>query len=757
MRHRRDFLRTSATAAGRIADVVNHREAESMNCLRVLAAHACWSRHSWLLLTVMFLLTGATAVAADAPAPRRVISLDGIWQIEQGKLESIPKVFAHTAVAPGLVDMAKPAFAEVGVKSPLREAFWYRRTFTLAGPVPSVATLKVHKACYGTRVYLNGAFVGEHLPCFTPGLFNVRDRLRGEGKENGLIICVGTRESLPKHIYPGADGERNKCISGIYDSVELILSGTPHIESVQAVPELDAKTVRVVATLSNAGTACAVRVKYRVTEAVSGKPVGSVESAAVEIAPSEQKTVEARVPIAGCRLWSPDDPFLYRLEVDTGADRHTVRFGMRTFGFDPKTKLPTLNGKTCYLRGTNVCIFRFFEDSDRGDRPWREEWIRRLHKAFRGMHFNAARYCIGFPPEKWYDVADETGLMIQNEFPIWYGDAWPKELTSGELTNEFREWMRESWNHPSIVIWDAQNEIHSELTSEAIRAVRNLDLSDRPWDNGQSSLQRPTDTYEIHPYVFNASPFSASPPHTKASSFRLSEFAHLPGVPSGDPPNVGHNPVIINEYDWLWLTRDGQPTMLTKENYEALLGPGATVEQRRELYARYMAAITEFWRCHRQVAGLLYFCGLGYSRCDGYTSDNFIDIERCAFEPHWARYVRDAFAPVGLMIDAWAERYAPGPGRNFPVVVINDRHEIWRGTVRFRLLCDGRTLAEQTQPCEVPAVGRQTLAFAIDIPNRSAQYQVEAALLRPGDETVRSLRDFAVLAGPNPNRPASSR
>ena len=101
-----------------------------------------------------------------------------------------------------------------------------------------------------------------------------------------------------------------------------------------------------------------------------------------------------------------------------------------------------------------------------------------MHKAFRWMHFNAARYCIGFPPEKWYDIADETGLMIQDEFPVWYVDSWPKELTGKELASEFREWMRERWNHPSVIIWDAQNETNTTVTGEAIREVRGLDLSD---------------------------------------------------------------------------------------------------------------------------------------------------------------------------------------------------------------------------------------------------------------------------------------
>ena len=37
------------------------------------------------------------------------------------------------------------------------------------------------------------------------------------------------------------------------------------------------------------------------------------------------------------------------------------------------------------------------------------------------MHWNSIRYCIGFPPDFWYDIADEEGFLIQDEFPIWLG------------------------------------------------------------------------------------------------------------------------------------------------------------------------------------------------------------------------------------------------------------------------------------------------------------------------------------------------
>ena len=51
--------------------------------------------------------------------------------------------------------------------------------------------------------------------------------------------------------------------------------------------------------------------------------------------------------------------------------------------------------------------------------------------------------------------------------------------------------------------------------------------------------------------------------------------------------------------------------------------------------------------------GVLHFCGLGYSRTNGQTCDNFIDIEKLRYEPEFQRYMADAFAPVGLMIDEW--------------------------------------------------------------------------------------------------------
>ena len=177
----------------------------------------------------------------QAWAARSVLSLDGAWDIAEGSMSAVP---ANSIIACRCRGwwMRPTGFTEVGQKSALREVFWYRRTFQVKGPVPAVAMLKIHKAAYGSRVYLNGALLGEHLPSFTPGYFDARRALRGDGATNELVVRVGAwRDSVPATIPSGWDFEKVRYIPGIFDSVELIFSGTPHLARVQVAPDIPIK------------------------------------------------------------------------------------------------------------------------------------------------------------------------------------------------------------------------------------------------------------------------------------------------------------------------------------------------------------------------------------------------------------------------------------------------------------------------------------------------------------------------------------
>ena len=77
--------------------------------------------------------------------------------------------------------------------------------------------------------------------------------LKGDGQANELVIRVGAnRESLPEGMPNGWDFEKYLFIPGIYDSVELILTGAPYVVNVQTVPDVPGKAVRVVAEITGA-------------------------------------------------------------------------------------------------------------------------------------------------------------------------------------------------------------------------------------------------------------------------------------------------------------------------------------------------------------------------------------------------------------------------------------------------------------------------------------------------------------------------
>lgn len=723
---------------------------------------------------------------------RKILRLDGKWQITEGGMDESPRAFDSIVPVPGLVDLATPAFAEVGLNSPRREAFWYRRAFRVTGEIPPVAVLKVHKAAYGTRVIVNGHFAGEHLPCFTPGWFDVRPHLKRGTNE--IIIRVGAwRESVPRSVADGFDFEKIRYSPGIYDSVELVLTGTPHVVRVQTVPDIESQSVRVVALLRHAGSEAGMgAVRFFVRESRSRRVAGTAELTEVDFAPGAEREVDVSIALQDCRLWSPEDPFLYDLEVSTIADSFETRFGMRSFRFDRVSGFGVLNGKRYPLRGSNTCLFRFFEDTECGDKPWDAKWVRRLHRRVREMNWNSLRYCIGFPPEAWYRIADEEGILIQDEFPIWYVNRWPAELKSDQLVREFTEWMQERWNHPSVVIWDAQNETESDVTGEAIRAVRNLDLSNRPWDNGWGHYREETDVYEAHPYA------------GIGGTLDMADFANRPPKPglegslTNNTAPYGGGPVIINEYAWLWLNRNGSPTKGTEALYASLLGPNASVEHLRYTRARLFAAKTEFWRSHQQVAGIQHFCLLGFSRprqgtepdaahpelmhgsqgeiigliarstakpaaphlladaygnTEGMTSDDLVHVEKVRIEPIFQRFVRDAFDPVGVMIDWWGDlQFASRDSRRpAPIAVINDLPDEVRGELLLRILPNTQVVPPLRAgkivtrvPLHVSPHGRKVLQIFWTTPARPGAYHLVAEARIPGRRAVQSWRDFAI-------------
>jgi hypothetical protein len=701
-------------------------------------------RYIWLFAAVL------------AYGERVTVPLDGTWQIDESAVaDAMPTAFAHSVPVPGLANLASPPFTDVdhfdsrelilnrvrkkmlpesaltqtvGIPRQARNYFWYRRALNVPAR-KQTAILKINKAQFGTAVWLNGVKLGEHHGCFTASYFDATKAVRWNGG-NELIVRVGAHPAaLPATVPAGTDFEKLKWTPGIYDSVSLQLADNPVIESIQVAPDIRTSSILVETVVRSYDAALKTPVKFVVRTWPDKRVVAASDAAEVSVPGHGASTTRTRIRIPNAQLWSPERPFLYTLTTSTSGDSVATRFGMREFRFDTPTRRAYLNGKPYFLRGSNITLHRFFEDPSCGRLPWDRAWVRKMLVDMpKKMHWNSFRFCIGPVPDFWMDYADEAGLLIQNEFFIWTGRSMPdtwRQWSTDELIAEFKEFMRDNWNHPSQVIWDACNESEAAVLGEKIiPAVRGLDLSNRPWENGYNVPSGPDDPIEDHPYLFNG------------PNFQMSDLEKMTGARSRNSGHPTAHAAFINEYGWVWLNRDGTPTLLTENVYKRLVGADATPEKRFLYNAYWLAGLTEYWRAHRDFAGVLHFVYLTASFPGAFTSDHFLDVAKLQLEPHFVDYVGEAFKPLGVYIDFWREQLTAGASPAFAVMMVNDHDSPRQGTLRLTLEdAGGRVAASAERAFELNAMGAHTWHLTLIVPEVEGGYTLKAAAISNTGET----------------------
>ncbi|MBQ1848719.1 MAG: hypothetical protein II135_12005, partial [Clostridia bacterium] len=701
---------------------------------------------------------------------RVTVSLDGTWAFdvsESQQTDNAPDAvpdhdFVNSIPVPGLYHSAAIPCGSYSGKT-----VWYKKTVVLEKVPEGKALLYIGSAEYGRYIYVNGSFAGKYEYNYSHSYTDITEFLK-QG-ENEIAVMLGSwsyqynGKNDKAHVL--FDGESTEDEPGFTGSVKLIFTGETYIEAIQTSPDVENGTLDVRIRLNEE---CDTEITVAVYEAGVIKN-GKASSEEVKAAEIKKKITGKEQLVQGIKLdnftkekrWTPDNPFLYRIEVRTPTDTYFVRFGMRTFDFDPQTHYARLNGEKIYLFGTNVAIERYFDDPLCGTTVWQEDWVRKLYSEFKDVGWFCFRTHLGHAPELWFDIADETGMMIFDEYPIW-GDN--DGCTAKSIMPEIYAWIDARANHPSLIVFDAQNEGRdAAFTDDMIRLGREYDLQHRPWDNGWRPPVGENDPIECHPYIIGAQGIGG------LNSMNVKQ----PIVTTADIgwgyKDYKNHPYLINEHGEYWINREGAAMSGTAGTWNSAY-PKATNEERLEIYADLMAAQVEKFRSGRAYIGILFFCGLGSSFPDakGVTSDvlspDVSTAKALQIRPYTKERLKDAFAGIGVMINKFVEKAKRGEEITLPVVLTNDTGKrIADLPVTLKIKSGGKVLYKETKTVslgtafdESEGVGKTS--FTVTVPTYKevcadgTVLQVTASYEADG-VTVCSLRKWTVKGGPYSNDP----
>jgi hypothetical protein len=217
-------------------------------------------------------------------------------------------------------------------------------------------------------------------------------------------------------------------------------------------------------------------------------------------------------------------------------------------------------------------------------------------------------------------------------------------------------------------------------------------------------------------------------------TFSMTNLETMDGRPTKGALPSDHHAPLINEYGWLWLNRDGTPTRLTENLYPQLLGTtNSTARERLDLYAYLLAAKTEFWRAHREYAGIIHFVYLTCSYPGVYTADHFRDVTHLKLDPVFADYMGEAFKPLGVYLNFFQPALRSKSERAFKVMLVNDVDRPRTGRIVLTIETpQSQVLARTERPFSMPALGDQSLDMPLTVPTGAGKCILKATA-KPGD------------------------
>jgi len=404
--------------------------------------------------------TAWTKAAMDAPVPfpeyprpqlqrSDWMCLNGQWDYQGGKN-------VQDALAPekplsfaGEVNKIRVPYCPESVLSGIQRKqeinMWYRRSFEVpTGWKNKQVIIHFDAVAHHATLFVNGQKVGAHAGSYDAFSFNITPFLT-TGKNTVVVAAYDLNDGRVPSGKSGPRGDYTFC-SGIWQTVWLEPVNKTYIENIRLLPDLANNRLKVQVNTQGNGKLTAVALD-------GGKVVSQAESAG---------DTYFYLPIKSPKLWSPDDPFLYDLNIalkntdGSVADEVKSYFGMRDI------KLGRVNGVTRPL--VNGKFIMQLGLLDQGYWPDgvltapTDEALKFDISFAKNASFNLIRKHMKTEPQRFYYWADKMGLFVWQDMPaIWYQNEDTLK-TRKEFRKELKAIMDDHYNSPSIITWVPFNE-----------------------------------------------------------------------------------------------------------------------------------------------------------------------------------------------------------------------------------------------------------------------------------------------------------
>jgi len=329
---------------------------------------------------------------------------------------------------------------------------WYQRDFNYEKEEGSHTYLYFGAVNYETHVWVNGKKAGMHIGGFTPFNFDVTDFV--EDGENFVVVRVNNtrkKEAVPTVATDWWN------YGGITRSVKLLEVPSEFISDYKL-------------QLVN-GTDNELKGYVQLNKALANKKVTlKIEELKIEEEFTTDENGRAAIELNTKKLtlWSLQNPKLYETQLQAGEDKLIDQIGFRSIEVQGKDIL--LNGEKIFLKG--ICMHE--ENPIRGRRNHSKEdaqmmlnWVKELNANFiRLAHYPHNEYM----PR----LADEMGILLWEEVPVYWTIDWTNEATLSNAQNQLKELIARDKNRSSVIIWSVANETPvSEARNEFLKKMVN--------------------------------------------------------------------------------------------------------------------------------------------------------------------------------------------------------------------------------------------------------------------------------------------